>query len=199
MAARPLIFSASGRWNRLTQTHQGTTLVSNKPSSVYTAGQSSSAFLCRTSASITPFQSVSPSASTNWERSQVPFTQRTSLHSLLFAFAFLVAASALAVTNRDAAPASLPAAASPSSVPPLSRGPGLRVPCSAATRHTVCFLDLTDCVLRADLEAMDTLPATRAADMVMADMATVACGEGATRECHHCSIQRLFLSRGDFF
>eukprot|EP00982_Pelagococcus_subviridis_P011781 31118-Pelagococcus_subviridis.AAC.3 len=43
IAARPLIFSASGRWNRFTQTHHGTIEVSNKPSSSYTAGQSSRA------------------------------------------------------------------------------------------------------------------------------------------------------------
>mmetsp|Transcript_5344 Transcript_5344/g.19270 ORF Transcript_5344/g.19270 Transcript_5344/m.19270 type:complete len:384 (-) Transcript_5344:300-1451(-) len=103
IAARPLIFSASGRWNRFTQTHHGTIEVSNKPSSSYTAGQSSRALRWTTSASMTAFQSVSPSASLNWERSHVPLTHRGSDHTALSALAARVAAADDAAAARAAA------------------------------------------------------------------------------------------------
>ena len=90
---------------------------------------------------MTAFQSVSPSASLNWERSHVPLTHRGSDHTALSALAARVAAADDAAAARAAAPASLPAAFSPSSVPPRSSGPGARVFVSAATRVTTEDLD----------------------------------------------------------
>lgn len=79
--------------------------------------------LRRTSASTTPFQSVSPSAPANCAKSQQPSTQRGSSKVVAPRGATYVTPMALAFAL---APALLPAAAAPDFVPLPSMGPGLR-------------------------------------------------------------------------
>mmetsp|Transcript_6304 Transcript_6304/g.39261 ORF Transcript_6304/g.39261 Transcript_6304/m.39261 type:complete len:210 (+) Transcript_6304:1830-2459(+) len=147
MAALPLRRSASGRWKRFTQAHQGIMPVSKLTGSslLHAAGYFSKIARRFTSASMTVSQSVFPSLPMNWFKSQFPSTHLGSEKTIDSVSA---ASFTMGTVPCDATvPGDFPMAAAPSKVPPLCRGDGLRcfsdpaaTSCATATIRLDLFL-----------------------------------------------------------